>query len=365
MLMCLGVSACCTDSHRNTLNALNEPLDIVMKDLTAEYDAIPRERRDALEQLAALNVWVSLRKDPDGPMECQGGRKITTETIERLELALPNSLAEVEEKAETWTYDAASSRLYINFGKRSPAEQTVEISTRRRIFAPHVRGLGYIIVEGFVLEHCGNQYPTNFWNTPVWAQAGALGLRGGHHWIVRNNVIRYANTVAIDIGAGGGDNEKEPTVGPSHAQAGHDNLIERNYVIDNGAAGIIGADSTRMTIRDNVTENHAIKEKDVQADRRTLIQNAKLSIRDIFDVTTELDLNPLPDSCSIGVEFQNSAVTANEIDGSGSYLSCRVSAKRKIYKVVFKVKTDALVGPDLFTRTVFPETGGPTPAGVV
>ncbi len=109
-------------------------------------------------------------------------------------------LAEVERQPDTWTFDAEAGRIYIHFGERTPSEQAVEITTRRRIFASHVRGLGHIVVEGFILEHCGNQYPTNFWNTPIWAQAGALGLRGGHHWIVRNNMIRYANTVAIDAG---------------------------------------------------------------------------------------------------------------------------------------------------------------------
>lgn len=40
-----------------------------------------------------------------------------------------------------------------------------------------------------------------------------------------------------------------------------------------------------------MTSNQAIKKKDVRAGRRTLIQNAKLAIRDIFDVTTELVTN--------------------------------------------------------------------------
>lgn len=40
-----------------------------------------------------------------------------------------------------------------------------------------------------------------------------------------------------------------------------------------------------------MTPNRAVKKKNVQAGRRTLIQNAKLAIRDIFDVTTELVTN--------------------------------------------------------------------------
>ncbi len=167
-------------------------------------------------------------------------------------------LGEVEREPRSWTFvrgEGASSRetgrIYVNFGALDPAGQQVEIATRRRIFAPHVQGLGHIIVEGFVLEHCGNQYPTNFWNTPKWAQAGALGLRGGHHWIVRDNIIRHANTVALDMGAGGGDNERDP-VRIGGAPSGSDNVIERNYLVDNGSAGIIGSGSTRVIIRGNV-----------------------------------------------------------------------------------------------------------------
>jgi parallel beta-helix repeat protein len=160
-------------------------------------------------------------------------------------------LREVERQEKTWTYVPETGRIYVNFGGRTPVAQSVEITTRRRIFAPHVRGLGHIVVEGFVMEHCANQYPTNFWNTPRWAQAGALGLRGGHHWIVRNNLIRYANTVAMDVGAGGNDNELLPSE-IEGAPFGQDNLIENNYLLDNGAAGLVGSQSTRMIIRGNV-----------------------------------------------------------------------------------------------------------------
>ncbi|SMP65914.1 Protein of unknown function [Neorhodopirellula lusitana] len=171
---------------------------------------------------------------------------------------------EVKQQPRSWHFAPESGRIYVNFGDQTPAKQNVEITTRQRIFAPHQLGLGYIHVEGFVMEHCGNNYPTNFWNTPKWAQAGALGLRGGHHWLVRNNMIRHANTVAIDIGFRGGDNEvvTQPSVKPaspanqpestSEDLSGNDNRIEANYFVDNGAAGLIGSGSLRIVISDNV-----------------------------------------------------------------------------------------------------------------
>ena len=50
-----------------------------------------------LGQFRAVNVWISLRKALSGQPDIQGGRKINTETIQRLDLALPSSLAEVQE----------------------------------------------------------------------------------------------------------------------------------------------------------------------------------------------------------------------------------------------------------------------------
>ncbi len=50
------------------------------------------------KQFGALNTWVALRSQPSGAMDIQGGRKITTEQIERVDLALPKSLADASEK---------------------------------------------------------------------------------------------------------------------------------------------------------------------------------------------------------------------------------------------------------------------------
>ena len=143
----------------------------------------------------------------------------------------------------TWHYNPDSGEIHIHFGNLKPENQEVEITTRRRIFAPTTRGLGYIVVEGFIMEHCGNNYPTNFWNTPEWGQRGALGLEVGHHWVIRKNVIRYAKAFALD--AGHVDQNGE-------AQAAHNNLIELNYILENGSAGILSNSSSNLVIRDNV-----------------------------------------------------------------------------------------------------------------
>ncbi|MEM7230985.1 MAG: right-handed parallel beta-helix repeat-containing protein, partial [Planctomycetota bacterium] len=228
-------------------------------------------------------------------------------------------LKEVEKEAKSWTFVRNASdetgRIYVNFGDLDPAKQQVEISTRRRIFAPYTRGLGYIVVEGFVMEHCGNQYPTNFWNTPKWAQAGAVGLRGGHHWIFRNNVVRYVANFAMDVGSGGNNNERDsPKVaGP----AASDNLIEKNYFIDNGAAGVVGSTSVRMVVRDNVI----LRNNTLRFVGKKRYEHGGLKFHYIRDGLIERNYvgnSPVSDGIWLDNQFPDTRVTRNVVIGNGS-----------------------------------------------
>jgi len=226
-------------------------------------------------------------------------------------------LAEVETQPNSWTFDPPTGRIYIHFGNQHPAGQTVEITTRRRIFAPHLRGLGHIVVEGFVLEHCGNQYPTNFWNTPVWGQAGALGFRQGHHWIVRLNMIRYANTVAIDAGFRGGSNEPAPSAEQDESLLGCDNLIEENYLVDNGAAGIIGSGSLRLTVRGNVI----LRNNTLGFTGNKRYEHAGIKCHGMRDGLIESNYiadNPTNDGVWLDNQFPGTRVTRNVIVGNGN-----------------------------------------------
>jgi hypothetical protein len=58
-------------------------------------DALYKNLMDLLfRQFAAKHVWLSVRKNPSGPMDIEGGRQLTTEHLDRTDLALPASLAE-------------------------------------------------------------------------------------------------------------------------------------------------------------------------------------------------------------------------------------------------------------------------------
>ena len=49
-------------------------------------------------QFKAMDVWMGMRKAVSGPMDIQGGRKLTTEHVEKQELAIPASLDEALSK---------------------------------------------------------------------------------------------------------------------------------------------------------------------------------------------------------------------------------------------------------------------------
>lgn len=160
--------------------------------------------------------------------------------------------AEMMNQKGSWWYNAKTNEVLIHLDDNILGNNVqIELTTRRRIFAPHLRGLGYIHVIGFIMEHCGNQYPRNFWSSKENAQSGALGIRSGHHWLIKNNVIRYAANIGIDCGTEGPDNERsaqrdyqpEEVIG---------NRFENNYLLDNGCAGITGLGSKEMIVKGNV-----------------------------------------------------------------------------------------------------------------
>jgi hypothetical protein len=146
---------------------------------------------------------------------------------------------EMQTNANTWFYDNTKEILYIHFSDNvlSPQNHSIEITNQRRVFAPHTRGLSYIVVDGFVIERCGNNYPNQFWTTPQNQQAGMIGTRSGKYWTIQNNVIQYANAIGIDWGNEGGSSQDSETGANGAASGAYGHVIKNNVIQDNGAAG--------------------------------------------------------------------------------------------------------------------------------
>ena len=167
-----------------------------------------------------------------------------------------SSVDRVRQTCATWVHEPKADLIYIHFPHgKSPAHSVVELTTRGRIFAPHRRGLGYIHVVGFIIEHCGNQFPGGFWDSRERAQAGALGCRSGHHWRIENNTIRHAKSIGLDVGSESNYDIEGDQPKPSREQVGY-HLIQNNTISDNGACGIAGWAHTGTRIIGNTIERN-------------------------------------------------------------------------------------------------------------
>ncbi len=157
---------------------------------------------------------------------------------------------QLQDTPATWMVAPDGRTLTVHFPDEhtSPTQRLVEITVRDRIFAPHRRGLGYLHVKGFTMEHCANQFPDKFWRSDS-PQAGALGCRAGHHWLIEGNTVRFAKSIGIDCGYEG----KRDLEGaqPTPQNSGF-HVIRHNRVTDNGCCGIAGMRSLGTQIIGNL-----------------------------------------------------------------------------------------------------------------
>lgn len=128
------------------------------------------------------------------------------------------------------TYWVEDSGLVLHFRLEDdgdPRDHVLEFTAREQIFVPASGGLSYIRLSGLAFEGAGNGFPA--------PQRGAVSANGGHHWIVENCTIRWANSIGLDVG---GISNHHRFDGPA---GGH--LIRRNTITDCGVCGIAGVPS--------------------------------------------------------------------------------------------------------------------------
>jgi hypothetical protein len=177
-----------------------------------------------------------------------------------------SSREELARTRNVWRFDATTGRIQINLGGQRPHGRNWEIATRRGVFRPLRKGLGYIELHGFVFAHCANQFPGTFWARPANAQSGMVGTRSGHHWVISNNVFRHAKSIGLTFGTCGFspqdgrpyDNELPGQSDPPAGTIGFHH-IEGNLFVGNGAIGAMGFQHTGVVFQRNVfTENNLL-----------------------------------------------------------------------------------------------------------
>ncbi|HIJ73251.1 MAG TPA: right-handed parallel beta-helix repeat-containing protein, partial [Candidatus Hydrogenedentes bacterium] len=130
----------------------------------------------------------------------------------------------------------------------APADHAFEITTREQLFAPKEPFLGYIRVKGFSLLRCGNGVPI----PPP--QRGLLSTTLGHHWIIEECEIGYANAIGIDIAAQTWFYTIDQAVAGYH-------IIRRNVFLRTGCTACLWLDNGIKNTR--VTQNLFANTKNV------------------------------------------------------------------------------------------------------
>ena len=131
-------------------------------------------------------------------------------------------------------------RCHFRLPGDAKPDAPLEISAREQTFAPRERGLGFIRVSGFRLEHAAGPLPV--------PQHGSLSTARGHHWIIEDCRVTWANGVGMDIGI------QSWASTPIGATGRH--IIRRNHIRHCGVCGLAGAlGVTHTLIEDNTFEH--------------------------------------------------------------------------------------------------------------
>jgi len=151
--------------------------------------------------------------------------------------------ADLHRERGTFWVTPGGTKLYVRpLTKGMPGPGTIEITVRGEVFAPRKRGLGYIHLKGFTIEHAGNVFPM--------PQHGAVSVARGHHWVIEDCTVRQVNAVGIDIGV------QQYWEKPIPKLFGH-HIVRRNTVTDCGVCGIAGLRTTACLIEDNILLRNA------------------------------------------------------------------------------------------------------------
>jgi hypothetical protein len=135
--------------------------------------------------------------------------------------------------------ESSGNIIYIRLPDNTSENPLIEITTLEQVFVPADRGLGYIRIKGLTFQHAGNGYPP--------PQRGLVSTNGGHHWIIEDNTIEWANGVGLDIGSGG-------IGGGSGSGAGISHVIRGNTIRFCGACGICGQGTQNALVENNSIE---------------------------------------------------------------------------------------------------------------
>jgi len=138
-----------------------------------------------------------------------------------------------------WWVEHNGLTLHVRLpGDDRPEQHEIEITTKEQVFAPTSRYLGYIRVKGITFAHAGNGFPV--------PQRGLVSTNRGHHWIIEDNTMEWANAVALDVG-------NEDWNASRDGRYGY-HVIRNNTIRYAGIEGIAGPLTQDLLVEGNLVE---------------------------------------------------------------------------------------------------------------
>jgi hypothetical protein len=185
-------------------------------------------------------VWMDWARPQKGKLPYTLSPALVFQDGERLDQVATR--AALDAKAGAFWVAGGGATLVVRLrDDADPAKAVLEVATQRSVIAPEAMGLGYIQVKGFTVEHAAAPFPM--------PQEGAISTTRGHHWIIEDCTVRWANGVGIDIGNQFWGLPQPPAIGH--------HIVRRNTVTDCGVCGIAGLKAVSCLIEDNVLLRNA------------------------------------------------------------------------------------------------------------
>lgn len=142
--------------------------------------------------------------------------------------------------AGRFTTENQGTGIFIRLPSGTPAEHSIEVTVRENVFRPVTSGISYIRIKGLKFQHAGNGYPD------PGTQSGLICPAGGHHWIIEDNTLEWANGTLLDLG--------RDVYATGATNAGNSHIVRRNTVRYGGIEGIAGIPTNNVLIEDNLVE---------------------------------------------------------------------------------------------------------------
>ena len=141
------------------------------------------------------------------------------------------------------TYWLEANGMKVHFrlpGDENPDDHTIEVTVREQCFAPEEPFLSFIRVRGITAAHAATGAPV--------PQRGAISAYRGHHWIIEDCTVDWANGVGLDVGfeCWHHEHKRGEIVGYS--------VVRRCRFLNVGVCALAGMFAKHMLIEDNYFE---------------------------------------------------------------------------------------------------------------